>query len=245
MGGVKTIDMRAHGSQKLWQKPCAHIKQKHKHMVSKTESLAMCRTGHEHAANKETHKPHVHTKHDKHESTQPMNTQAACHTEPDKTRESKTKTTKTHGQRSALPEQTWDRMLPQKEKTWNVSVRTPTWNHNGAWNKTRVPGSEHHAPTRVAIHPDFGRTVWIFFKPPVRRSLKPDTHLSSFLELCYVVRHCALCKTASSQWSVFETDITMSWINTNTVNKHFFASSVTHRSTSRYIVDQIVWQWIE
>ncbi len=60
-----------------------------------------------------------------------------------------------------------------------------------------------------------------------------------------VFRHCALCKTGSSQWSVFETDITMSWINTNTVNKHFFASSVTHRSTSRYMVDQIVWQWIE
>ncbi len=62
---------------------------------------------------------------------------------------------------------------------------------------------------------------------------------------CYVFRHCALCKTGSSQWSVFETDITMSWISTNTVNKHFFASSVTHSSTSRYMVDQIVWQWIE
>ncbi len=31
----------------------------------------------------------------------------------------------------------------------------------------------------------------------------------------------------------------------DTVNKHFFASSVTHRSTSRYIVDQFVWQRIE
>ncbi len=30
-------------------------------MASKTESLAMCKTGHEHAANKETHKPRVHT----------------------------------------------------------------------------------------------------------------------------------------------------------------------------------------
>ncbi len=65
------------------------------------------------------------------------------------------------------------------------------------------------------------------------------------VQKCYVLWHCALCKTGSSQWSVFETDITMSWINTNTVNKHFFASSVTHRSTSRYMVDQIVWQWIE
>ncbi len=47
MGGVKTIDMRAHVTQKLWQKPCAHTKQKHKHMDSKTESLAMCKTAHE------------------------------------------------------------------------------------------------------------------------------------------------------------------------------------------------------
>ncbi len=30
------------------------------------------------------------------------------------------------------------------------------------------------------------------------------------VQACYVFRHCALCKTGSSQWSVFETDITMS-----------------------------------
>ncbi len=30
------------------------------------------------------------------------------------------------------------------------------------------------------------------------------------VQKCYVFRHCALCKTGSSQWSVFETDITMS-----------------------------------
>ncbi len=65
------------------------------------------------------------------------------------------------------------------------------------------------------------------------------------VQKCYVFRHWAVCQTGSSQWSVFETDITMSWISTNTVNKHFFSSSVTHRSTSRYIVDQIVWQLIE
>ncbi len=41
MGGVKTTDMRAHGTQKLWQK---------------------CKMGHEHTANKETHKLRVHTK---------------------------------------------------------------------------------------------------------------------------------------------------------------------------------------
>ncbi len=80
--------MRAHGTQKLWQKPCAHTKPKHKHMVSKTESQAMCKTGHEHAANKETHKPRVHTKHDKHESTQPVKNTSCV---PYKTRQNKRK----------------------------------------------------------------------------------------------------------------------------------------------------------
>ncbi len=37
MGGVKTINMRAHGTQK-------------------TKTKAMCKTGHEHAANENTHK---------------------------------------------------------------------------------------------------------------------------------------------------------------------------------------------
>ncbi len=30
------------------------------------------------------------------------------------------------------------------------------------------------------------------------------------VQKCYVFWHCALCKTGSSQWSVFETDFTMS-----------------------------------
>ncbi len=82
------IDMRALGTQKLWQKPCAHTKQKHKHIASKTESLAMCKTGNEHTANNETHKPCVHTTHDKHESTQPMkNTSCVSH----RTRQNKRK----------------------------------------------------------------------------------------------------------------------------------------------------------
>ncbi len=49
---------------KLRQKPCAHTKQKHKHMASKTKSPAMCKTEHEHAANEKTHKPRAHTRHD-------------------------------------------------------------------------------------------------------------------------------------------------------------------------------------
>ncbi len=34
--GSRQIDMRAHGTQKTKTKPCAHTKQKHKHMASKS-----------------------------------------------------------------------------------------------------------------------------------------------------------------------------------------------------------------
>ncbi len=64
MGGVKTIEIRAHGTHKTRQKAYAHTKQIHKDMVSKTKSPAMCKTGHEHAVNENTHKPRVHTRHD-------------------------------------------------------------------------------------------------------------------------------------------------------------------------------------
>ncbi len=36
-----------------------------------------------------------------------------------------------------------------------------------------------------------------------------------------------------------QTSQCLSWISTNTVNKHFFDSSVTHRSTSRYICSKV------
>ncbi len=70
----------AHGTQKLWQKPCAH--------TSKTKSLTMCKTGHEHAANKETHKLCVHTKHVKHEITQPVKN-TSCMPQQNKTKQEK------------------------------------------------------------------------------------------------------------------------------------------------------------
>ncbi len=59
-----------------------------KHMASKTESFAMCKTGHEHTANKETHKLSVHTKHDKHESMQPVKNTSCV---PHRTRQNKRK----------------------------------------------------------------------------------------------------------------------------------------------------------
>ncbi len=61
--------MRAHGTQKLRQKPCAHTKNTSTWPANK--SPAMCKTGHEHAANEKTHKPRSH-KTWQHESTQPM-----------------------------------------------------------------------------------------------------------------------------------------------------------------------------
>ncbi len=62
MGGVKTIDMRAHGTQKTKTKAmCSHKTQAH---GQQNKSPAMCKTGHEHAANENTHKLRVHTRHD-------------------------------------------------------------------------------------------------------------------------------------------------------------------------------------
>ncbi len=49
--------------RKLRQKPCAHTKQKQAH-GQQNKSPAMCKTGHEHAANENTHKLRVHTRHD-------------------------------------------------------------------------------------------------------------------------------------------------------------------------------------
>ncbi len=54
MGGVKTIDMKAHGTQKTKTKAmCSHKTKTHR---QQNKSPAMCRTGHEHAANEITHK---------------------------------------------------------------------------------------------------------------------------------------------------------------------------------------------
>ncbi len=65
------------------------------------------------------------------------------------------------------------------------------------------------------------------------------------VQKCYIFRHCALQVHLSGQFLKQYNNTLINWINTNTVNKHFFASYVTYRSTSRYIVDHIVWQWIE
>ncbi len=67
--GSRQFDMRAHGTQKT-KAMCSH------------KSPAMCKTGHEHAAEK-THKSRVHTRHDNMKARSQWNTQAACHTAQD------------------------------------------------------------------------------------------------------------------------------------------------------------------
>ncbi len=71
MGGVKTIDMRAHGTQETKAKAMCSHKTKTQAHGQQNKSPAMCKTGHEHAANENTHKPRVHTRHDN-KSMQPM-----------------------------------------------------------------------------------------------------------------------------------------------------------------------------
>ncbi len=64
MGGVKTIDMRAHGTRKTKTKAmCSHKKKTQAH-GQQYKSPAMCKTGHEHVVNENTHKSCVHTRHD-------------------------------------------------------------------------------------------------------------------------------------------------------------------------------------
>ncbi len=100
----------------------------------------MCRTGHEHASNDNTHKPHVHTKHDNMKACSQWNTQAACHTAQYVTwMYAADKNTncmqqhKTRGQESAQPSEYERQCLKPDTK-----LKLKTW----------VPGSEHHAPTR-------------------------------------------------------------------------------------------------
>ncbi len=110
----------------------------------------MCKTGHEHAANKKTHKPRVHTRHDnmkarsqwlyklratqhkiQHKCTQPIETRTACNT------------TKPTWTRVRGAERTRDRALTQWQKMERECPNPVTWPKLKTW----VPGSKHHAPT--------------------------------------------------------------------------------------------------
>ncbi len=111
--GSRQIDMRAHGKLKSKTKPCAHTKQKHKHMASKTN--------HQPCAKQDTNMQLMRIL-IKHVFTQNMTTwkhaaheiHKLCHTAQD---------TWT-GERTA--ERTQDRTLTQQDRTWSTSVQTPT-----------------------------------------------------------------------------------------------------------------------
>jgi len=64
MGGVKTIDMREHGTQKTKTEATSSHKIKTQAHDQQTNHQPCAKTGHEHAANEETHKPRIHTRHD-------------------------------------------------------------------------------------------------------------------------------------------------------------------------------------
>ncbi len=62
--GSRQIDMSARGTQKTRTEATYSHKTETQAHGQQTKSPAMCKTGHEHAANEKTHKPRVHTRHD-------------------------------------------------------------------------------------------------------------------------------------------------------------------------------------
>ncbi len=135
--------------RKLGQKPCAHTKQKHKHMASKQNHQPCAKqdmntqlmrklishvftqdmTTWNHAANEYTScVPHS-TRYNK--CTQPIETRTWCNT------------TKHTWTRVRGAERTWDRALTQWQKMERECPNPVTWPKLKTW----VPGSKHHAPT--------------------------------------------------------------------------------------------------
>ncbi len=138
MGVVKTIDMRTHGTQKTMTKAmCSHKTKTQAHGLQ-NKSLAMCKTGHEHAANENTHKPRVHTRHDNIKARSQNNTQAAFHTAQDitlmHTADKNTNCVQHKSQHTwteeCAAERTQDCTLTQQDRTWSASVQTPSRNRN-------------------------------------------------------------------------------------------------------------------
>ncbi len=158
MGGVKTIDMRAHGTQKTKTKAMCSHKTKTQAHGQQNKSPAMCKTGHEHAANENTHKLRVHTRHDDIKARSQWNTWAACHTAQDITwMHAADKNTDcvqhhthtTHVDKRARGRANSSRTLTQWDRTWSASVRTPTRNRNSR-HECRDPNTTLQHKTRHA-----------------------------------------------------------------------------------------------
>ncbi len=114
------------------------------------KSPAMCKTGHKHAANENTHKPRVHTRHENMKARSSWKTQATCHTAQDITwKHAADKNTncvqhhKTHVDRR-IRSRTNSRLHTHttRQNTERTEPRHETETQDS------VPGSEHHAPTR-------------------------------------------------------------------------------------------------
>ncbi len=156
MGGVKTIDMRAHGTQKTKTKAMCSHKTKTQAHGQQNKSPAMCKTRHEHAANENTHKPHVHTRHYNMKARSQWKTRAACHTAQDITwMHAADKNTNcvqhhthtTHVDKRARGRANSSRTLTQRDRTWSASVRTPTRNRNSR-HECRDPNTTLQHETR-------------------------------------------------------------------------------------------------
>ncbi len=143
--------MRAHGTQKTKTKALCSHKTKQLAHGQQNKSPAMCKTGHEHAANENNHKPHVHTRHDNMKACSQWDTQAACHTTQDITwmhAANKNKncmhTTRYVDRRAHDRANSRPYAHTTRQNIWSASVQTPTRPKLKTW----MPGSEHHAQTR-------------------------------------------------------------------------------------------------
>ncbi len=145
--------------RKLREKPCGHTKWKPKHMAIKTKSPAMCKTGHEHAANENTHKPHVHKRHDNIKARSQWKTPAASHTAqditwmhaPDKNTNCVQHKHNAWGQKSTRLSEL--ETAHSHKETWSAIVRSLTRNlnsrHEGRDLNTMLQHETRHADERV------------------------------------------------------------------------------------------------
>ncbi len=99
--GSRQIDMRAQGTQK-----------------TRTEATCSHKTKTQAHGQQTNHQPCL---------KQDMRTWKHAANEKHKLRATQQNT---HGQKSVRPSETRDRTLPQRDRTWSTSVRTPTWNRN-------------------------------------------------------------------------------------------------------------------
>ncbi len=138
----------------------------------------MCKTGHKHAANENTHKPHVHTRHDNMKARSQWNTQAACHTAQDITwMHAANKNTncvqhhKTHLQRRARGRAN---SKPHTHTTRQNTKREVSQPHHETQHETRHADERaHSSSTLEAAHSHKNRT-WRECQGSVTKPMKTE-----------------------------------------------------------------------